>query len=239
MAVKDYDLEQPMDRLLSLAANKFGEVEFQPVTVGGQTLEVLQIKQMQRYIDKLMDQTRSGKTVTLPLWAKIWQSGLVLASFVSRFPLAEGGKVLQLGGGAALGGLLLARRGFAVTVVDKDPDALLFARINALKNGLDSVRCVRTDFRDELGETFDCAVAGEMLFDESVFNDLAGFLDSHLATTLEVEVFLALDLKRAARNFFTSAGEKFAIMRSETPYTDNTTGEKKTVSLFRFKRRGA
>jgi len=239
VAVKEYDLAQPMDRLLSLAANKFGEVEFQPVTVGGQTLELLQIKEMQRYIDKLMDQTRSGKTVTLPLWAKIWQSGLVLGSFLARFPLAEGGRVLQIGGGAALGGLLLALRGYEVTVVDKDPDALLFARINALKNGLDGVRCVRTDFRDDLGATFDCAVAGELLFDETVFDHLAGFLDRHVADTPAAEAFLALDLKRAARNFFTAAEEHFAIMRSEAGYTDNATGEKKTVSLFRFKRRGA
>ena len=238
MAVKEYDLDQPMDKLLSLAANKFGEVEFQSVSVGGRTFELLQIKHMQRYIDKLMDQTRAGKTVTLPLWAKIWQSGLVLGSSVARFPLAEGAKVLEIGGGAATSGLLLAARGFDVTVADKDPDALLFTRINGLKNGLD-LHCRLTDFRDELGVVFDCVVAGEMLFDERVFDALVGFLDRHVAPGPEAEVFLALDLKRAARNFFNEANERFAIMRSETTVKDNETGEEKPLSLFRFKRRAA
>ncbi|MEF2229756.1 MAG: methyltransferase [Pseudodesulfovibrio sp.] len=238
MAVKEYDLDQPMDKLLSLAANKFGEVEFQGVSVGGRTLELLQIRHMQRYIDKLMDQTRAGKTVTLPLWAKIWQSGLVLGSSVARFPLADKARVLEIGGGASVSGLILAGRGFDVTVADQDPDALLFARINALRNGL-SLRCVRTDFEDDLAAAFDCVVAGEMLFDERVFDGLADFLDRHVARTPEAEVFLAMDLKRAARKFFTAANEHFAIMRSETPVKDRETGEEKTLSLFRFKRREA
>jgi len=238
VAVKEYNLDQPMDKLLSLAANKFGEVEFQSVTVGGRTLELLQIKHMQRYIDKLMDQTRSGKTVTLPLWAKIWQSGLVLGSKVAGFPLAEGARVLEIGGGAVVSGLLLAARGCEVTVADKDPDALLFARINGLKNGLD-LRCSLTDFRADLGATYDCVVAGEMLFDERVFDVLADFLDRHVAPGPEAEVFLALDLKRVARNFFAAANERFAIMRSETPVKDRETGEEKPLSLFRFKRREA
>ena len=239
VAVKEYDLDQPMDKLLGLAAKKFGEVGFQTVSVGDVSLEVLQIKHMQQYIDKLMDKTRSGKTVNLPLWAKIWQSGLVLGTSLAGFPLAEGSRVLEIGAGTAFNGLALARRGFDVTIVDKDPDALLFSRINALKNGLDNVTIRRSDFTDDLGETFDCVVACEMLYDERVFDALAGFLDRHVAPGEDADVFLTLDLKRAARNFFTVSNDNFKIMRSQARYKDRESGEAKEINLFRFKRKGA
>ena len=48
MAAKEYNLDQPMDKLIDLAVNKFGEVEFQDVAVGGATFKVLQIKHMQK-----------------------------------------------------------------------------------------------------------------------------------------------------------------------------------------------
>ena len=238
MAVKEYDLDQPMDKLLGLAAKKFGEVEFQTVSVGDVSLEVLQIKHMQQYLDKLMDKTRSGKTVTLPLWAKIWQSGLVLGTSLAGLALAEGSRVLEIGAGTAFNGLALARRGFDVTIVDKDPDALLFSRINqALKNGLDQVAVRRSDFTDDLGETFDCVIACEMLYDERTFDALAGFLDRHVAQGPESDVFLTVDLKRAARNFFIESDGNFKIMRSQARYKDRESGEQREINLFRFKRK--
>lgn len=237
MAVKEYDLDQSMDNLLGLAAKKFGEVEFKTVSVGDVSFEVLQIKHMQRYIDKLMDKTRSGKTVTLPLWAKIWQSSLVMGSSLSRFPLAQGGTVLEIGAGDAVNALVMARRGFDVTIVDNDHDALLFSRINALKNGLDEVTLRYSDFKDSLGETFDCVIACEMLYDAPTFDVLAGFLDSHVAQGADAEVFLTLDLKRAAKNFFAASNECFKIMRSVSTYKDKDSGEEKEINLFRFKRK--
>ncbi|MGL1862138.1 MAG: protein N-lysine methyltransferase family protein [Pseudodesulfovibrio sp.] len=238
MAVKEYNLDQPMDKLIDLAVKKFGEVEFQKVAVGDISIEVLQIKNMQQYIDKLMDQTRTGKKVSLPLWAKIWPSGVVLGVSLSRFPLAEGSRVLEIGAGAAVTGLVMATRGFDTTIADPDADSVLFSRINALKNGLeDKVSNVRSDFTESLGDPFDCVVACEMLYDESTFDVLADFLNDSLVAGESGEVFLSLDLKRAARGFFEQSNEHFNIMKSAVKYKDQDSGDEKDVSLFRFKRK--
>ena len=164
MAVKDYDLDQPMDVLIDLAVKKFGEVEFEKVVVGDVSLEVLQIKNMQQYIDKLMDKTRAGKKISLPLWAKVWPSSLILGYTLTKFPIGKESRILEVGAGSAVNGLVLAKRGFDVTVTDIDADALLFSKINVLKNGLaDSVSIVRTDFTsDSLGCCFDYIVGCEM-----------------------------------------------------------------------------
>lgn len=238
MAVKDYDLEQPMDKLIELAVKKFGEVEFQDVSVGNGPLYVLQIKHMQKYIDKLMDKTRSGKTVSLPLWAKVWPGSLVMGHSLSNFPLKEGASVLEIGGGSAITSLVLARRGYNVTVTDVDPDALLFARINALKNDLgDKFAAKQTDFTEGLGERFDCLVGTEFLYDEKQFDLLADFVDNSLIEGEDGEVFFSLDLKRAAKNFFMQSGERFHIAKSAATFKDQDSGVDKPVNLFRFKRK--
>lgn len=238
MAVKEYNLDQPMDKLIDLAVKKFGEVEFQDVAVGGASFKVLQIKHMQKYIDKLMDKSRAGKTMTLPLWAKLWPAGMVMGYSLSQFPLAEDSTALEIGGGSCLAAMTLAGKGHDVTVVDADWDALLFARINAIKNGFgDKVTAVYSDFKEGLGERFGCIVATEMLYDQAQFDCLAEFMDASLVEGDGGEVFLSLDLKRAAKNFFDASSQRFKIMKSVATFKDGESGEGKPVNLFRFKRK--
>lgn len=237
--MKEYDLDQPMDKLIDIVVKKFGAVEFEKVSVGDVSVEVLQIKDMQRYIDKLMDKTRAGQKISLPLWAKIWPASVILGYSLTRFPLNEGSSFLEIGAGVAVNGLVLAKRGFDVTITDIDQDALLFSRINALKNGLgDRVTIARTDsFSDSQGRRFDYIVACGMLYDEIAFEPLADYINDHLAEETAAEVFLAVELKREARRFFSSIDSHFAIMKSSAKYTDQESREEKIVNLFRLKRK--
>lgn len=239
MAVKEYNLDQPMDALIDLAVKKFGPVDFEKVVVGDTTLHVLQIKNMQQYLDKLMDQTRSGKTIALPLWSKVWPSCLILGYTLTKFPFKDGCKILEVGAGGAVNSLVLASRGVDVTITDMDPDALLFTKINALKNGLDDkVSIERTDFtKDSLDCCFDYIVGCEVLYDEVVFEPLVNFLSTHLTDADGAEVFLALDENRPAMKFFDQANKQFGMMKSRAEYTDEETGEKNVVNLFRLKRK--
>jgi predicted nicotinamide N-methyase len=239
MAVKDYDLDQPIDVLINLAVKKFGGVEFEKVVVGDVTLEVLQIKNMQQYIDKLMDKTRAGQKISLPLWAKVWPSSLILSCTLTKFSIGMGSKILELGAGSSINGLVLAKRGFDVTITDIDADALLFSKINALKNGLgDSVSIVRTDFADEcLGQYFEYIVGCEVLYDETGFESLVNFLGESLAEKDSAEIIFAIDQKRQARRFFELAGDRFSMMKSSVKYKEKTTGDENIINLFRLKRK--
>lgn len=238
MAVKEHNLDQPMDKLIDIAIKKFGEVEFQEVKVGDISVQVLQIKNMQQYIDKLMDKTRAGKKVALPLWAKIWPSSVVLGFSLSRFPMEEGSSVLEIGGGATVNGLAMGARGFKATIVDYDPDAALFSRINVLKNNLeDKVSVVHSDFKAPLSDKFNCVVSCEMLYDEAQFDSLPQFIAGSIVDDDSAEVFLSLDFKRVAKGFFNSCNEIFNIMKSVTKYKDQDSGDVKDINLFRLKRK--
>ena len=151
-----HNLDQPIGALIDIATREFGDVAFETVAVGDQKLEILQIKNMPKYLDKLVDKTRAGKKITLPLWAKVWPSCLILGYTLTRFPFTGGGPILEIGAGCAVNGLLLAKLGHSVIITDIEPYALLFCKINALKNGLDDLVELRSaDFTtDDMGERF-------------------------------------------------------------------------------------
>ncbi|MFH1913076.1 MAG: methyltransferase [Pseudomonadota bacterium] len=241
IAVTQYDLDQPMERLIELAVRKFGPVEFRKVALGDISLDVLQVKNMQQYLETLANKTRSGQSVNLPLWAKVWPSCLVLGYMLSRYPLREGSRFLELGAGCAVNSMALASRGLSVTISDNDPDALLFSRINVLKNKLEACATVtRLDFTvPDNGARYDCIVCCEVLYDEAVFEPLLAFLDSHLAEGPQSEIFLAMDEKRQARRFFTRAAERYAMARTDSSYTEKDSGENRTINLYRLKRKTA
>lgn len=157
--------ELSLDDLLAKAKAKF-TVAFEPLTVAGDTLEFLQITDMQDYIECLDRERGTDAGLSLPLWARIWPSAILLSYFIQRFDPADGQKLLELGAGVGVCGLFAAKRGFDATISDVNPDALLFAQINILKNGLaDKARVRRIDFtKDRPAERFDRILGSEILY---------------------------------------------------------------------------
>lgn len=241
MATKSYDLDQPLEKLLELARGKFGEVTFEPVVIGDITLEILQIKDMPRYIEKLVGRAQNGKKINLPLWAKIWPACLFLGFYLDKFPFKDDDEILEIGAGVAVIGLVAAKRGFKVTITDIDADALLFSKINALKNGVeDLVKIESVDFtRGGLGKKFDYIIGCEVLYSEEVYKPLHGFLNNHLAETPTAEIVLAMDQKRQARTFFDLAKERYQMMRQACDFPDSETGEDVALHMFRMRRKPA
>jgi HemK-related putative methylase len=94
----------------------------------------------------------------------VFRGGELLARTVADSPLAEPthGRALDMGTGSGVGAVFLARRGWRVTAVDVNPEAVRCARINALLNRLED----RIDVRH--GDLF-APVAGER-FDLILFN---------------------------------------------------------------------
>lgn len=93
----------------------------------------------------------------------LFRTGEILARTVAASPFAEGnGRALDLGTGSGAGAVFAARRGFRVTAVDLNPEAVRCARINALLHHLED----RIEVRE--GDLFS-PVAGEQ-FDLVLFN---------------------------------------------------------------------
>ncbi len=218
-------LEQAsLDQLLELVSARHA-VHFETVRIGEDVLECLQLSDMEGYIDQRLNlssfevgpETGAGVGIdALPLWAKIWPASLPLAMYMRRVVPGAGERVLEIGAGLGLAGLFAAKRGFSVVLSDIVPEALLFARINALRNGLgDTVQVRRLDFtKEDHSERYDRIIGSEVLYRECFFESLSRFFRTRLESKPTAEILLSANAGRRSIKFFAAAKEYFHITRS-------------------------
>ncbi len=236
-----------LDELVALARSRY-DVRFEPVTVGDVTLEFLQIADMEALVDRLTRESDGGP-LELPFWARIWPASILLSYFLARLePFGHAGEaktMLEIGAGVGLCGLFAAAWGFDVTLTDIHPDALLFCRINILKNRLEArARAVRADFSmDRLGRRFDCVIGSEILFLEDLHRPLVKFLTAHVAQGPESEVILSRNYHGAVPSFFRRADKEFHISEKTLGYKETSTdgdtrgGERHLAIITRMRAR--
>ena len=113
------------------------DVEFEPLHVDENPLEVLSIQNMSAHLDKLLQRKAIHDPLKdLPLWAKLWPGSFVLGRLLRKYE-PQGKSLLELGAGCGALSLVAARYGFArVVLSDVVEQALRFARANVLRNGL-------------------------------------------------------------------------------------------------------
>lgn len=231
-----------LEELMAEAESRYS-VAFEPVTVGDTSLQILQIADMGAHLEKLAQQSAPARGIELPFWAKIWPASLVLAHFMLRMP-PEGKKALEIGAGVGVPGLFAAASGFKVTLTDASDDALLFARINILKNGLQDRAEIRfADFTaSELGEKFDYMLCAECLYRPEYYRGLIKFLLRHLRKDGRAEAVIARDYNRKAEKFFKLAEPEFemaekTIGAKSAPGDEDGGAERHLVSIHRLRPR--
>jgi predicted nicotinamide N-methyase len=130
-----------------------------------------------RAADELIDVSAFNVDERLPYWAELWPSARALArSLLEMAPPA--GRVLELGCGLALPSLALAARGASVVASDWYPEALEFARANALRNSIPPPETRLVDWRappPDLGR-FALVLAADVLYEKRNADALAALL---------------------------------------------------------------
>ncbi len=241
--MQDIDLLQTddMDQLLDRAREKY-DVAFEPVRIGDLILDILQIADMEAYIDHLAETTRGR--LELPFWAKIWPASVILGYYLCSQPAEKPLDMLELGAGVGICGLVAASRGHKVLITDNHPDALLFARINILRNNLHEHASVQAvDFTaDHLSRRFDCILGAEILYMEDKYPQLVRFLREHLSTSRDDEIVLSASNTRKSPVFFQQAQEEFQVSHKtlecrDNPAEDNADQESHCITIYRMKAR--
>ncbi len=120
------------DELVSRIREKF-DIDFEEIAVLDTRLLVVKILNLEDYIDKLADQVKEGELLELPFWAKIWPTSILLSYILHKLPMEKGDKLLEIGAGMGICGLVAAKLGFHVTLSDIDEDSLMISQINILK----------------------------------------------------------------------------------------------------------
>ncbi|HEX8945255.1 MAG TPA: methyltransferase domain-containing protein [Gemmatimonadaceae bacterium] len=147
------------------------------VRVGRRALSILHPESA----EDLIDERDFDLDERLPYWAELWPSARVLAERVATMP-GTGRSLLELGCGSGLVATSASLAGFDVTVSDYYDDAVLFARVNAKRNGAAPVRGMLLDWRNlpsDLGR-FDVVVASDVLYERPYGALIARVLDATL-----------------------------------------------------------
>ena len=119
-----------------------------------------------RSADELIDVSAFNTDERLPYWAELWPSARALTRWALDAPLPAG-PALELGSGVALPALALRWRGARVVASDYYPEALEFARVNALRNSIPPPDTLLLDWRRPppgLGH-FPLVVAADVLYE--------------------------------------------------------------------------
>lgn len=118
-----------------------------------------------------------------PYWSLPWTGARAIAAVLSHRAMPSGARVLDLGCGLGLSGLVAARCGASVTFGDYLEEPLEFVRatLARLKQSGCDVRRIDFTQHDDDGRRYDVILAADIVYDPKHYEPLAVYLDRHLA----------------------------------------------------------
>lgn len=135
-----------------------------------------------RAADALIDEAEFEADERLPYWADLWPAARALTRHLLEHPPREA-RILELGAGLSLPSLALRGLGLHPLATDYYDEALRFAEVNAVRNGLAPLRTALLDWRrPPPGETWDLVLAADVLYESRNAEAMAKLLPRILAS---------------------------------------------------------
>lgn len=152
------------------------------VTVGARRYTLTTAEDIEQLINRITEE-QFRVDERLPYWAELWHSALALAGHLADMPdQLVNTRVLEIGCGLALPGIVAAAAGARLTCGDFEALALLAAELNLRRNVPEAAVDMRMmDFRDDPGEHWPVILAADVIYEQRFVEPLATFLDHALA----------------------------------------------------------
>ncbi len=148
-----------------------------------------------------------------PLWAKIWDASIILADFLAGLPVDRNRRLLEIGCGVGVAGIVAASFGHRVTLTEYNRDAMDFVQANALENRTQDgpfPEIRRLDWNaPEITEPFDMIVGSEVVFKEEDYEPLSRLFQTCLKPS--GEIILAERARETSIGFFRRMSPRFDI----------------------------
>ena len=167
----------------------------QHITINGKAFQFLVPQSIDRFINP------DDPMQNFPLWAKIWPAGTILAGYMDHLPIQPKRRILEIGAGIGLVGVVAAAAGHNITITDINPHALAFARANAAINGCRDVPVRLLDwFELQLTGRYDMIVGSEVIYKEEDIDHLIGLFKHYLKP--DGTIILVEEMRKTLSAFF-------------------------------------
>ena len=193
------------------------------------------VKEPDWFLEQLSREDDEGK-LYLPYWSYLWESSIGLARHIDNIGARlESARVLEIGCGFGLAGIVACRMGAKVVFTDAERDALRFAQHNAEQNGVEhNADFVQMDWNTPC---FDCKfryiLAADVIYEEHHWQPILTLLQEYLAPN-GVALFSEPNRKNAIGFFKLLRVNGFTYQKSTYPVTlDKNTSQ---VSIYTVRR---
>jgi predicted nicotinamide N-methyase len=122
-----------------------------------------------------------GEQLQIPYGLVLWPAAIALAHEIASRPIA-GARVLELGAGTGLPGIVAASLGARVVQSERQEVALFVCKKNAERNGVTTIEHRTADWtawQDD--ERYDCILGSDVLYAEAMHPHLRRIFETNLA----------------------------------------------------------
>ena len=148
-----------------------------------------------------------------PLWSKIWEAAIILSDYLSGMPVDSEKRFLEIGCGIGVVGVVASAFGHRVIMTEYNPDALNFARANALANlsAYDTgLEITELDWGNPRVEgLFDYIIGSEVIYKKEDFQPILKLIKTYLKPA--GEIILAEGVRKTSMEFFKQMSGLFDI----------------------------
>lgn len=196
-----------------------------PVSLDTLSLQLFTPASIDRFIDP------DDIMTDFPLWAKIWEASGVLATYLAKLVPDPHKTMLEIGCGLGMVGIAAAKAGHRVTMTERNPDALNFARANAWVNGCPDLPVEPLDWNEPTLDTrYDYIVGAETVYKTEDIEALTALFDRYLNP--DGVVILAETVRRTGVAFWERMRARFAVQAQR--HTLRSAADTQHVILFRL-----
>lgn len=225
------ELSDKAQQVLRRIRKRF-KIGFEPFRVKDIELQILKVTDLEHL---LAGKDPFADVSAFPFWIKLWEAAMMLSGIMASMEHDSKRRVLELGAGLGVPGLVAAARGGQVTISDYEPHILDFQRVSAAASGLENIEFRMIDWKNppEMPR-FDMIVGAEILFRDEFFQPLLDVFDRYLAP--DGIIYLSHDSRRKSVPKFLEVAKKdyeIAVMSRKMRSEDGEI----TILINRLKRR--
>ncbi len=171
-----------------------------------------------------------------PRWSELWPCSKAMAAYFGHCVRMRSVDAIEINCGLGTAGLGAAAKGARVRLADSNPEALKFARYNALQNNFTHVTTLEFDWKnDRFDGHVGSLIMADVLYDEAHFDHVFRLLRDNLAPGRTA--FLAEPGRPVASSFFEALRNTDYRVRLDMERVEDTDSESYyLVSVLRIKK---